>query len=173
MCKRNLSYLGAALPKATAYGVVGGFIGAIVMGALAYLFPIKGEPFFILVVTNIGISATVGLIVGWVLNLIAGIIIGAIFGYIVGYYHNIRVSTYSRGLVMGLLAGGLVWAWFFMPVIVASMPTVSGLILAEAFGGHIVFGLIMGAITAAGTRLIVEREREPSIGQRPIAASAA
>lgn len=39
-------------PRGVGYGALGGFVGAIVMGVIAYMMPIAGQPFFVAAVMS-------------------------------------------------------------------------------------------------------------------------
>lgn len=86
-----------------------------------------------------------------IFHIITGMVIGGIFGTVVSMVHSISVDSLPRSLVIGVVAGALVWVGFFMPsmlTILSSM--VSSKLIAASFFAHIVFGIGLGSIFWVG-----------------------
>ncbi len=134
-------------------GLVGGVVGAIVMGGLAYMMPVNGEPFFIAAAMLMGIGS-MATIAGWMLHLITGLVAGAVFGFATAKVTRFHLSGVSKGIGLGISAGILVWVVFFLPMMIAVMASMipSGqmpLMIAGSFAAHLVYGLVLGGLTGA------------------------
>jgi DNA-directed RNA polymerase subunit RPC12/RpoP len=149
--RTNITYPAS---KAVEAGLAGGFVGALIMGGLALMMPVNGQPFFVAAAMLMGLSGTMATAAGWMLHLITGLIVGAIFGVAITKVNTFRVTDIKRGLAWGLGAGVLVWAIFFLPMMMASgMANMLGSTLMAmvlgSFGAHLVYGLILGGIVGA------------------------
>ncbi len=133
---------------------MGGFVGALIMGVLALMMQVNGQPFFVAAAMLMGLSGTMATAAGWMLHLITGLIVGGIFGVAVTKVNPFRVINIKRGLAWGLGAGVLVWVIFFLPMMVVSgMASMLGPMLTTmmlgSFAAHLVYGLILGGIVGA------------------------
>jgi hypothetical protein len=136
--------------KAIRTGLVGGLVGALVMGGLALMMPVNGQPFFVAAAMLMGLSGTIATAAGWMLHLIIGLLVGAVFGIAVTKINAFRVTNIKRGLAWGLGAGLLVWVVFFLPLMmVTGMAAMLGPMLMTmmlgSFAAHLVYGLLLGA----------------------------
>ncbi len=133
--------------RTVGYGVAGGFAGAIVLGAIAYMMPINGVPFFVAaaMLMGLGANATAG---GWMLHLITGVIVGAIFGVVLAKVSKFQPRSKGRTAGLGLTAGIVVWVVFFIPLMASLMPALmsNGLLIGGSFVGHAIFGLVLGGV---------------------------
>ena len=96
--------------KVVSYGLLGGLIGALVMGAIAYMMPIPntgGAPFFVAAAMLMG-TGSIAWVAGWILHLVTGLIVGGIFGVVVVKFSKLQLKTTGRALVLGILAGFVV-----------------------------------------------------------------
>jgi C2H2-type zinc finger protein len=139
--------------KAVGTGIAGGLVGALIMGALALMMPINGQPFFVAAATLMGLSGIMATAAGLMLHLITGLIVGAAFGVAITKVNAFRVTNIKRGLGLGLGAGVLVWVIFFLPLMMASgMANMLGPMLMTlmlgSFGAHLVYGLTLGGIVS-------------------------
>ncbi len=124
-------------------GIVGGLAGGIVFGMLMQ---IMGMIEMIAMLVGSETAA-----VGWVVHLAISAFIGASFALLLGS----RVTSLVSGLMMG--AGyGLVW-WVLGALI--AMPAQLGMPLFQindvslnSLMGHLIFGLILGAVVAVLAR---------------------
>lgn len=139
------------------FALLGGFIGSIILAGLASMMPVNGNPFFVDAVMMMGITGSMASAAGWTMNLVTGLIIGAIFGAIVVYVKQLRINTISKGLGLGALAGVVAWVVFFLPMansLAASMKmslmSMGSTMIGGSFLGHLIFGLILGGVTALG-----------------------
>jgi hypothetical protein len=108
------------ISKAVRTGVAGGFVGALVMGGLALMMPVNGQPFFVAAAMLMGLSGPMATAAGWMLHLVTGLIVGAIFGVAITKVNLFRVTNIKRGLAWGLGVGVLVWIIFFLPMMMVS-----------------------------------------------------
>ncbi|HEV2227167.1 MAG TPA: hypothetical protein VGR56_10240 [Nitrososphaerales archaeon] len=134
------------------YAVFGGFVGALVMGAIAYMMPIPntgGAPFFVAATMLMGMGS-MSWAAGWTLHLITGVIIGAIFGVLAAKVSSLGLKTKSRVLVLGGVAGVAVFAVFFIPMMAMLMPALMGMpaMVGGGFIAHVIFGLVLGGVTS-------------------------
>jgi C2H2-type zinc finger len=137
--------------KAVRTGIGGGLVGALIMGGLAVMMPINGQPFFGAAAMLMGLSGTMATAAGWMLHVGTGLVVGAIFGLVVTKVNTFRVTSIKRGLAWGLGTGVLVWVIFFLPLMMASgMTNMLGPMLMTmilgSFGAHLVYGLILGGV---------------------------
>ena len=145
--RTNVTY---PVSKALEAGLTGGLVGALVMAGLALMMPVNGQPFFVAAAMLMGVGS-MAVAAGWTLHLITGLIVGAIFGVAITKVNAFRVTNIKRGLALGLGAGALVWAIFFLPLMMASgMASMLGSMLMTmmvgSFAAHLVYGLILGGI---------------------------
>ncbi|MFQ5762847.1 MAG: DUF6789 family protein [Candidatus Bathyarchaeia archaeon] len=136
--------------RGIAFGLIGGVIGAIVMGGIAYMMPIPntgGAPFFVAAAMMMGMKA-MAFAAGWGLHLVAGLVVGGIFGTITSQVSKLRCSNVARGLILGIVAGVVVWVVFFMPMMASLMPALMsmGSMVAGSFAAHLIYGLILGGV---------------------------
>ena len=135
--------------------LLGGFIGSLVLAGVASTMPVNGNPFFVDAVMMMGITGSMASAAGWIMNLVTGLIIGAIYGAIVISVRQLWTNTLAKGLGLGAVAGVVVWAVFFLPManaLASSMGmTLMGMgstMIGGSFLGHLIFGLILGGVTA-------------------------
>ena len=145
--RTNVTY---PVSKALEAGLAGGLVGALVMAGLAIMMPVNGQPFFVAaaMLMGVGSMAVVG---GWMLHVITGLIVGAVFGVAITKVNAFRVTNIKRGLAWGLGAGALVWAIFFLPLMMAGgMASMLGSMLMTmmvgGFAAHLAYGLILGGL---------------------------
>ena len=148
LMQTNVTY---PITRAVAAGVAGGFVGALIMGGLALMMPINGQPFFVAAAMLMGLSGAMATAAGWMLHLITGLVVGAIFGVAITKVNVFRVTNIKQGLAWGLGAGVLVWVIFFLPMMMVSgMASMLGPMLMTmmlgSFAAHLVYGLILGGI---------------------------
>ena len=142
------------------YGLVGGLIGSVILGILAYLTPVPvsgGDltlvPFFTSALFSLGVPIQIAMNYGWIFNLIAGLAIGAIFGALVSFITGLKIQSFAKGFEMGVLAGIATFGLFFVTVLAPFVPELFDSfnpLLFEILGAHIIFGIVMGTIMALG-----------------------
>ncbi len=125
-------------------GLLGGFVGALAMGILVPLPDALCLALASYMLREVGGNV---FLLAWLLHEITGGIIGAIFGTAVSRIHGVGDKFFGRDLALGFATGLIVWAVFFMPSILALMPSLlSGKLIVTSFAAHIVFGLVLGGI---------------------------
>jgi hypothetical protein len=137
---------------------LGGIVGAVVMGGLAYMMPVNGQPFFVAaaMLMGLGYASTAA---GWMLHLITGLVVGAIFGVATAKVTRFHLTSITKGLGLGIGGGVLVWLIFFLPMMMAGMASMipasqMPTMIIGSFAAHLVYGLILGGITGG---LLVRR----------------
>jgi hypothetical protein len=139
--------------------IVGGLVAGVVFGMMMHVMtaptPEGGQMPIINMIGMIVGSPTAG--VGWLYHLFNSAVIGAIFAWLVGQ----RVVSFGTGLAWGGAYGFLWWmlgGLILMPVFLG-MPAFAPLMMPEmrmvAVGsliGHLIYGLILGAVYVAMTR---------------------
>jgi hypothetical protein len=144
--------------KSVQLAALGGIVGAVVMGGLAYMMPVNGQPFFVAAAMLMGLGSA-STSAGWMLHLITGLVIGFIFGAVTAKVTRFHLTSITKGLGLGIGGGVLVWLVFFLPMMMAvmasmipasQMPTM----IIGSFAAHLVYGLILGGITGG---LLVRR----------------
>ncbi|MDG6997535.1 MAG: C2H2-type zinc finger protein [Nitrososphaerota archaeon] len=148
--KSNVVY---STSRGVGYGLVGGFVGALILGAIASMMPINGVPFFVAAVMMMGVMGSMAVAAGWVLHIITGLIIGVIFGALTSKVRQIQASSISKGLGLGAVTGIIVWIVFFVPLgsmlassMHMSLMSMGAAMIGGSFVGHLIFGLVMGGI---------------------------
>ena len=135
------------------FAVLGGFVGALLMAGIASMMlvptPMGGQLFFVAAAMQMGMGAS-STAAGWMLHLLAGIIVGTIFGVIVAKVPRLRLHSLGKGLGLGAVAGVVVWVVFFMPMMAMLMPALMGMgsMVAGSFVAHVIYGLVLGGVTA-------------------------
>ena len=142
------------------YGLIGGLVGSIILGALAYLMPVPVSgsntslvPFFASVAVSLHVPLSISVPVGWVMNLVAGLLMGGIFGAATSFVPGLKLESIPKGIGLGIIAGVAAYALFFFPIFSLIVPQLYDSInsqITETLGAHIVFGIVMGGIAAAG-----------------------
>lgn len=127
-------------------GVMGGVVGGVVFGMLMQMMGVMP-----MIAMMVGSESVV---VGWILHLIISVVTGALFVITIGK----NVTTYGRGIGMGVVYGMIWWvlgALIIMPVVLGM-----GVQFANAFDqmrmmslmGHAIFGAILGTVVVMQTR---------------------
>jgi hypothetical protein len=146
-----------SVSKSVQLAALGGIVGAVVMGGLAYMMPVNGQPFFVAAAMLMGLGSASP--AGWMLHLVNGLVVGAIFGVVTAKVTRFHLTSITKGLGLGLGGGVLVWLVFFLPMMMAvmssmipasQMPTM----IIGSFAAHLVYGLVLGSITGG---LLVRR----------------
>ena len=136
--------------KSVQLAAIGGIAGAIVMGGLAYMMPVNGQPFFVAAAMLMGLGS-MSTDAGWMLHLITGLVVGTIFGVATAKVTRFNLTSITKAVGLGIGAGVLVWLVFFLPLMMsvmasmipaAQMPTM----IAGSFAAHLVYGLVLGSI---------------------------
>jgi uncharacterized membrane protein YagU involved in acid resistance len=136
--------------RAIEFGILGGIIGAIVMGGIASMMPVNGAPFFVAAAMMMRIAGGTAVAAGWTLHIITGLIVGAIFGVVTSKVSKLGITRIGRGLGLGAAAGIVVWIVLFMPMMAALMPSLMsmGTIVVGSFVAHVIYGLVLGGVVA-------------------------
>lgn len=147
--------------------LVGAFSGAILGGiAMALILVIGGVMMihnaggmFMVIGMSLGAGMTVATGTGVALHFVVAIVAGLIFGTAVYVIKPFRKISTSRSLGLGALFGIIVYLVFWVPMTLAILgPTMVkllgpsamgmlGTVLALAFVGHLLYGLILGYLT--------------------------
>lgn len=138
--------------KVVSFALLGGFLGALVMGAVAYMMPIPntgGAPFFVAAAMLMGLGSS-SWVAGWMLHLVTGLVVGAIFGVAVVKVARLGLTTTRRGLALGAAAGIAVFVLWFIPMMALLMPALMGMptMVGGAFVAHAMYGLVLGGVTS-------------------------
>lgn len=134
-------------------GIIAGLVAGVVFGMMMQMMNAptpdsKQIPMIQMVAMVVGSTS---IVVGWLYHLFNSAIIGAIFGWVLGG----RAETYGAGLGWGALYGIFWWilgAQILMPVLLGMPPLASvmmppmRMVAVGSLVGHIIFGLILGAM---------------------------
>jgi uncharacterized protein DUF6789 len=136
--------------KSVQLAAIGGIAGAIVMGGLAYMMPVNGQPFFVAAAMLMGLGSA-STAAGWMLHLITGLIVGSIFGVVTAKIARFHLTGITRSVALGIGGGVLVWLVFFLPMMMAEMaPMIPAVqmptMIVGSFAAHLVYGLVLGSI---------------------------
>jgi hypothetical protein len=147
-----------SVSKSVQLAALGGIVGAVVMGGLAYMMPVNGQPFFVAAAMLMGLGSA-STPAGWMLHLITGLVVGSIFGAVTAKVKRFHLTSIAKSVGLGIGGGVLVWLVFFLPMMMAvmasmipasQMPTM----IIGSFAAHLVYGLFLGGITGG---LLVKR----------------
>jgi len=136
--------------KSVQLAAIGGIAGAIVMGGLAYMMPVNGQPFFVAAAMLMGLGSA-SAAAGWMLHLITGLVVGSIFGVVTAKVTRFHLAGITKSVGLGIGGGVLIWLVFFLPMMMAvmapmipaaQMPTM----IVGSFAAHLVYGLVLGGI---------------------------
>ena len=144
--------------KSVQLAAIGGVVGAIVMGGLAYMMPVNGQPFFVAAAMLMGLGS-VSTVAGWMLHLITGLVVGTIFGVVTAKVTRFHLTGITKSVGLGIGGGVLVWLVFFLPMMMAVMasmipPVQMPTMILGSFAAHLVYGLVIGGIAGG---LLVRR----------------
>lgn len=142
-----------SVSKGVLYGLLGGFIGVVIMGGIASMMPIPGTggaPFFVAAAMLMGLGS-MAWTAGWLMHILTGLIVGAIFGIVVTKVSKLNARSVARGLGLGVLAGLILWIVFFLPMMAMLMPSLMsmGTMVAGSFAAHIIYGAFLGITVGA------------------------
>jgi hypothetical protein len=142
-----------SVSKSVQLAAVGGIAGAIVMGGLAYMMPVNGQPFFVAAAMLMGLGS-ISTVAGWMLHLITGLVVGSIFGVVTAKVTRFHLTGIAKSVGLGIGGGVLVWLIFFLPLMMAVMASMipaaqMPMMIVGSFAAHLVYGLILGG-TAGG-----------------------
>jgi len=148
-------YVEKTVSRIVGYGLLGGIVGAAVMGGVAYMMPVPGAggaPFFVAAAAMMGFEG-MALAAGWLLHLLIGATVGGLFGAAIGGVKSIGVTSRARGLGLGVAAGLVVWLVFFIPIMVSLMPTLMSMesMIVGSLVAHLIYGAILGGVVAGLT----------------------
>ncbi len=136
-------------------GAVGGFVGSLVLGALAGLgaIALNQEVFYVSVAKALGLGSPD--VTGWALHFLTGIVAGAVFIGITGLNRRFALDAMRKGLWVGLLGGIGIWVVVYVPVTGFLVPAdLSNLMFA---GGSLIFHLVYGMVTALVSFSLIRR----------------
>jgi hypothetical protein len=178
-----------SLPRGALYGAVGGLVAAWVMAPFLMITMILlGVPEDVLFTTLGGyfiIDFADSFQAGLIMHIISGVIIGTIFGVMTAAIERLRITSFAKGVGEGLAAGGIIFAVFFVPLAVTTLPALvdaivqngqgiteeqrrdleaqvfTGIIVLGAFD-HLAYGAVLGVVTSGfvvGVRKITKVEK--------------
>ncbi len=125
------------------HGVLGGLAGGVVFGVMMQALGMMG-----MIAMLVGSES---IAVAWAVHLAISALFGAVYGAVVAP----RITGWGAGLAAGLLYGALLWVvgpLLLMPAKMG-MPvfTIDAMAL-QSLLGHLVFGLVLGAVVVALSR---------------------
>jgi hypothetical protein len=164
--------------KKIGFGAIGGFAGGAIMALFIVLIAVaSGLPaatMFITMGAAFGAQFTTSAVISGIgIHLLAAVVIGMIFGAITANEVKLRITTFRKGVLEGLVTGAFAFAFLYVPVIVSILPYPFAsammtlehtkdtdaalaifykdmpLIMEIGFIAHLVYGAALGAITSA------------------------
>jgi predicted DCC family thiol-disulfide oxidoreductase YuxK/chromate transport protein ChrA len=131
-------------------GVFGGFFGSLAMGFAVHL---PDALCLVLATAIVGRSPSTYAL-AWGFHVFTAMLIGAAFGILASFLRIGDGAPLSRGLLLGLSTGGVVWAGFFTPLMLTFLPSlVTRSLLESSFVAHALFGLVLGLTLVVMLRL--------------------
>ena len=157
-------------------GAIGGIAaGAVMLIPMMLMMPMMGLPsdiFPILTGMIMGQSQESAAMAGIVIHFVPSIIIGVIFGALISS-SKLSITSFKKGIPLGIAAGVISFVVLFLPLIMTVMPPIMlqlmlmmnpgapqemimqqlqsmrPMILGGALFSHVVYGIILGALTSA------------------------
>jgi hypothetical protein len=178
-----------SVPRGALYGAVGGLVAAWVMAPFLMITMILlGFPEDVLFITLGGyvtLDFADSFQAGIIMHIMSGVIIGTIFGVMTAAIERLRITSFAKGVGTGLAAGGIIFAVFFVPLAVTTLPALVDAIIqngqgiseeqrsdleAQVFIGimvlgafdHLAYGAVLGVVTSGfivGVRKITKVEK--------------
>jgi len=131
------------LTRSAIYGAIGGLAGGVIFGMMMSMLGMIG-----MVAMLVGSKSVA---VGWMVHLAISVFIGITFALLA----KAKLSSWGAGIGLGVAYGMFWWvlgALILMPV-KTGMPTFEFNTTAwQSLMGHMVFGLVLGAVAVALTR---------------------
>lgn len=143
-------------------GAAFGLLSGLVVAAIGYMLPVPmmmgSPPFFVNAAMMWNLSSP--WTTGWVLHLFTSAVLGGIFGLLVTRFTSLRLGTPLKAVVLGLIAGAVIWFALFLPVEIPPMPGLfsMGDFMAESLGYNLVFGVLLAVLISVA----VMRRGKPS-----------
>ncbi len=145
---RHIGFKSMLLPA-----VVSGVSASVVMGSFSYALPVPGLgkaglTFFVALAYYFGTTGAVGISIGWGLHILAGAIFGIIFAAVINGVRKLWFNDASTSMIYGLIYGIIIWAVFFLPLMILPWPYLVSypIFLIGGLGLHMAFGLVLGAV---------------------------
>jgi uncharacterized OB-fold protein len=141
------------------FALLGGLIGAIIMGLVAYLTPppnTGGDPFFIAAARTMGFGG-LAWVFGWLLHVITGMAIGIVFGLVATARGAWRTRPLGNKLIAGVIVGVVVWVALFIPLLLFLSPAASVQSMGSGLVINVLFGLILVVVFGFGQALGLTR----------------
>ncbi len=163
--------------KSIAFGVIGGFVGGLVMIPLMMLTAIMaGMPEDTMPVAMglaFGASQNEAMTSGLGMHLLTSSLIGVIFGATTSRVSKLRITSFGKGVSEGVITGMIAFVVLFIPISMMVMPPVliemmiqmnpsmtqqqamemlqQGMPMMMGVGvlEHLIYGAVLGAITSA------------------------
>jgi len=157
-------------------GAIGGLAAGIVMLIpMMLMMPMMGLPsdlFPTLIGMSMGQTQESTAMTGIVLHFVPSIIIGIIFGAVISF-SKLSITSFKKGIPLGIAAGIISFAVLFLPMMMTVLPPImlqlmqmmnpgapqemimqqlqsmQPMILGGALFSHVVYGIILGAVTSA------------------------
>lgn len=133
----------AGLGRSIAFGAIGGLAGGVIFGMM---------------MSMLGVIRTVALLagsesvaVGWGVHLAISVFIGATFGLLA----KAKLTSWGAGIGLGVAYGMFWWVLgglILMPARLGMPVFVFDTMAWQSLMGHMIFGLVLGAVTVALTR---------------------
>lgn len=153
---KNVTVTPLKLSRSVSLGLLGGFIGALIMGGLGYLAPtpVSGTPFFVAPFARAGLGGYAAYAAGWVLQIFVGLLIGALYGAAAAWIRGLRAEKTGWGILWGIVAGIVTWLIYGLPALVLGAGLGRADLVAAVLGFGLVFGVILGVTySAAASRM--------------------
>lgn len=98
-------------------GIIGGFVGSLVLGVLAELdaATIGQDVFYVTVAKKLGFG-DYSLVGGWILHFITGMIAGAVIVLATTRAKRFTLTSIRNSIQVGIPAGAIVWVIVYVPI---------------------------------------------------------
>lgn len=161
----------------TVSGLVGGF--AIFLSIFMIDFGINAGQgtFYKVVGLPLGISGIPAILAGMILHMLTAALVGTIFGICSCLHQKLRISSFRRGIISGIITGLVVFFAFFIPISsILMIPTIqssnvalvgdvskllanTNLIMFGALELHVVYGIAMGGFFAIAAQYEYKKQK--------------
>jgi hypothetical protein len=166
------------ISRSIIFGAIGGFVAGLIMAPFlmitAILAGMPPDTMPIAMGLMFGASATKdsAMIVGFGMHMLTSILIGVIFGIVTAKVNKLRITSFRKGIVEGLITGMIAFVVLFIPISMAAMPPVlvgmamqmnptmtqtqimsmlqqnMPMMFGMGILEHLVYGAVLGAVTS-------------------------
>lgn len=166
-----------SIPRGAIYGAIGGLVAGWIMAPFlmitSVILGIPDDTFFVILgeySADFQFDET-ALQTGFVIHMTAGVVIGTLFGMVTASIAKLRITSFTKSIAEGAIAGMIAFIVLFLPVMTTSYQNLTQAIsennqdlsegemanlaeqvfpamIALSMVDHLIYGVILGIVTA-------------------------